>query len=522
MKNSNDISAWVKAKVNSMRLEEKVGQLIITRPKAEGVEENIAEGRVGGLYTGSNVSPERIAQLKKLAAIPLIIAQDLESGSTSGGPSWPSAMSVSALCNKKAAYEWAYMQGLQARSYGVNANFGPVLDLGINRNNQHTGIRSIGSDPAWVAELAVEFVRGYQDAGILPFAKHFPGFGRGIEDPHMEISNLTADKTTIWNEELLPYREAIQKADLMGVMTGHVFAPAIDPEFPATVSTKTIGLLKDMGFTGLIITDSLTMKGILQYDSSENLYINAILAGHDMILANYHMPDKIGFNILLKAVQDGRIPEELINMKVEKILSMKAYLENFQPNQYNMQRNKITFEKMSEDSMTYYRADGGTFRPLMKNKRRLFLIATEENAGIQGELDEGISCTADLYNNLKSKYPESEIILIPLCPGSSTIEKVLFKSLSHDEVVMIAHTQVGCYTGTDHFHKPLISLASALKKKTGNFVVWGNPYAALDLPRDIRQIIFVYDRGPWVKALIKLLEGDIKAKGRLPVKLDWN
>lgn len=547
-----------KDKLCSMTVAEKVGQLLVIRPNSEDFEGIVAKGMVGGVYMPSDVSADVITEIRKIAPIPLIIAQDLESGITCEGPSWPSAMSVSALHSKEAGYEWAYLQALQARSFGVNAAFGPVFDLGINRYSEHTGIRSIGSDPDWVAALGCEFVKGYQDAGILPFAKHFPGFGRGLEDPHMELSNLDADSDTIWNEELLPYREAISKAGLMGIMSGHVMAPAIDPDVPSTYSAGVLGILDRMEFKGLVITDSLSMLGILQYDNTEEIYPRAITAGNDMILANIHIDDIKGYECLMKAVRDGRITTDMLDGKVMKILTAKYFIEEFNsvpcsgrspencqvpdvgmlkknnklqkvlPDYpaayaaYNEAQNEKTFIKMSENSMTYYRRDGGDFKPFLNGQQNMIIVASEEALMIKGELSDGRSPAQVLMKSLREQYPDCRIIKVPLCPGRGNIYRVLEDSLDCSDVMVIAQTLVGCYTGTDHYQKPLISMIRALKNKISSFIVWGNPYAALDMPAGLPQYVFVYDRGPWAGALMKLMRGEIYPRGTMPVKLEWN
>lgn len=127
-----------------------------------------------------------------------------------------------------------------------------------------------------------------------------------------------------------------------------------------------------------------------------------------------------------------------------------------------------------------------------------------------------------MYKNLNCVFLQKVYNLtLTIMKDILLFQEVLYRSLSFKEVVVIAHTLVGCYTGTDHFQKPLISLVRALRKKISNFVVWGNPYAVLDIPEDLTQFVFVYDRGPWVKAFIKLLNGEIQAKGKLPVELEW-
>jgi len=218
----------------------------------------------------------RVEEFTRLSPFPLFIAQDLEAGQTAGGPIWPSAMAVSSADSPEDAYRWAFLQGKQARSFGVNAAFGPVLDVALSDLAENTGYRSVGSDPSRVAEYCAEMVRGYQDAGVLPFAKHYPGFGRAQGDPHMELSVIDPDYGTLCTEELLPYRKAIADAGLMGVMSGHVLAENVD-SLPATVSKKLIDILRcELGFDGLLMTDSLAMQGILHYDSTPNLYKRAI------------------------------------------------------------------------------------------------------------------------------------------------------------------------------------------------------------------------------------------------------
>lgn len=353
--------------IKNMTLRQKLGQLIISRPMAENIEENVAKGEIGGLYVTNKV--ETLAKLKQLTPFPLLIAQDLEMGKTLGGPIWPDAMSVSAADSLEDAYLWAFLQGKQARSFGVNAVFGPVLDIALCDRAENTGYRTIGSDPSRVADYGAEMIRGYQDAGVLPFAKHYPGFGRAVGDPHMELSKIDVDLDTLLAEELLPYQKAIQKQGLQGIMSGHVLAKRID-EYPATVSEKLIDLLrKELHFDGLLITDSLAMQGILQYDHSQFLYENTILSGHDMFLANYHLPDQICLDYLEEAVKVGRLPLSLVEEKVRRILTVKYRLESQEALPWNEKENSTVFDRISERAPSYFRTDGGAFLPLPQDER---------------------------------------------------------------------------------------------------------------------------------------------------------
>ena len=215
-------SARVQDLMSSMTIEEKLGQLLISRSGMKDIEVSLERGIVGGIYANNKTSAARIAELKKLSRFPILVAQDLEVGYTDNSIQWPAALAVGAVNDPERTYQWALYQALEARKLGVNAVFGPVFDIALNPSGSMCGTRALSSDPRAVAQLGTEVVKGYRDAGLLAFAKHFPGFGRGPQDAHIELSVIDTDPETFRSSEPTPYQYAIRNAGLMGIMTGHI------------------------------------------------------------------------------------------------------------------------------------------------------------------------------------------------------------------------------------------------------------------------------------------------------------
>ncbi|MDF2921821.1 MAG: beta-glucosidase [Paenibacillaceae bacterium] len=514
------IGDWAENVLSRMTLKQKLGQLLLTRASVQDIEELVAEGLVGGFFAANHVSSERLEQLKSMSSIPLLIAQDLEVGFTAGSLKWSSAMSVAAAGDSRLAYEWAYRQGLEARKAGANAVFGPVLDIAMNPRGELCGIRTFGADPHRVADLGAAAARGYQDAGLLPFAKHFPGFGRGPQDAHIELSVLDTDENTLWENDLLPYRKAVEQG-LWGVMTGHILAPAVDADLPSPVSGAIMGLLSRMGFHGLTVTDSLAMKGILYHYEAKHLYPQAIISGHDLLLADYQTPDRLGIAYLEEAVEDGRIPEELLDRKVLRILRMKEILENIAAQEVDRPQTAAFYQSIADRSMTGLRTDGKSFQALEADRSILFVIVSQDSVDVEGELSAGENPTSELILRLREDFPHARCEVIPLQPSTLEVQKVLQAGLQAEQVCYIAHTPTRCYMGTNTYMPGVRAMVRGMRSKIHTFVVWGNPYAAEELP-PLEQYLFCYDRGPWVDSVARTLKGTLQPQGKIPVPVAVN
>ncbi|MGN6711199.1 glycoside hydrolase family 3 protein [Anaerocolumna jejuensis] len=515
-------SEWVKRTMENMSIDEKLGQLMVSRVFIPNIEESISAGIIGNIYVTNDTTPERIRELQKLAKIPMLISADLESGYLYNKNSWPAAISLGAIGDVEIAYKWAYYQALEARENGINSVYGPVLDIAMNQDSIATGSRALSGNVNEVAQLAIAVIKGYQNGGILPFAKHFPGFGRGKEDAHMELSSCDVQKEILLKEDILPYIEAVKKAGLSGIMTGHIMVKDIDDTTPLPLSKKIFSILDEIGFQGLTITDSLAMKGIALEYSPDILYPGSLAAGHDLILVNYSIDDREGHNFLKKGLADGIITQELLDRKVERVLKAKENLMRFLPPHCDLEQHRTFFQKIADDSVTFIKNDeqSQSFTTLNRDDNILFAIVMECDSSVQGEIIVEKAESSYLKEAILKEFPNASIKLLEAYPNPQIIEEFLYTSREYKEICMITVTSQRAYAGTANISMPVKSLISALKKKIHTLVTVGNPYAIKDLEtKNLNQVVVTYGGGLWIDSVIRVLSGGKLPTGKLPVTI---
>ena len=175
--------------------------------------------------------------------------------------------------------------GAQARRCGLNWVLGPVCDVNNNAANPVINVRAWGEDPNTASSLAVAFLRGLKQAGVLGCAKHFPGHGDTTSDSHLDLPVLPHSRARLEQIELPPFRAAIA-AGVESVMTAHLVLPDLDPQQPATLSKAVLTdlLRQQMGFNGLVVTDALVMEAISARHGAAEAAVLAFEAGADLIL----------------------------------------------------------------------------------------------------------------------------------------------------------------------------------------------------------------------------------------------
>ena len=284
-------------------------------------------------------SPEQYAamlnELRDLAAqrdpaIPLHMVIDQE-GDTSkdfsrgGVVQFPSNMGILASKDPQTAYEVARAVGKQLKASGLDMIHSPVVDVNINPDNPEIGRRSFGDDPAKVAEYAIAMVKGFKEVGIIAAAKHFPGRGDSATDAHHACPTLNVDMKRFHDVELYPYKKLID-AGIDSVMVAHCMYPMIDKERISTVSPSIVTnlLRNELGFKGVITTDSMTMGALIDKYGVGESCARALSAGADIILmkAENQWRGEM-FYTVEKWVKDGRISETDLDAKIERILGMK-------------------------------------------------------------------------------------------------------------------------------------------------------------------------------------------------------
>lgn len=346
-------------------LEEKVGQMLIVHFNGSVPNENarklIEEYFVGGIiyYNFSNdlSCPKNVfllsLGLQKMAEktplkIPLFIAVDQEGGRVNrlknGFTQFPGNGPLGRIGDFLLAEKCAYAMGKEMECVGVNLNLAPVVDVNIECANPVIGIRSFGSNPDTVSSLGKAMVQGFKKSGIISVLKHFPGHGDVVVDSHEALPVIKKDKEMLQRCELIPFTQLCHEADV--IMTAHLLVPALDPKYCATLSKKIVeDLLKnEIGFSGLIMTDSLAMRGVLdQCENIEEAVLKSIESGHDLILlgGKQLLASQEGFEFTLediakihahivRAVKEGKLSEKRIDQSFERIVNYKHKYALFQ------------------------------------------------------------------------------------------------------------------------------------------------------------------------------------------------
>ena len=330
-----------------MTLDEKLWQLFFVTPEAitkvetatlagEATKAAIESQPVGGLvYFAKNL--ENRAQTVTLlensqsySKIPLFLGVDEEGGLVArlannaafGLPKYESAAAVGASGNPTDAENMGRTIGGYLADYGFTVDFAPVADVYTNPANTVIGSRAFSADANTAAAMAGACARGLASQRVLPVYKHFPGHGDTAEDSHngLAVTYKTHDELAAC--EWIPY----STNDLTGcaVMVGHIAAPNVTGDLtPASLSgTMITGYLRgELGFTGLVITDSMAMHGVTDAYSSGDAAIAAIEAGVDIIL----MPEVLSeaFDAVVAAVENGTISEARLNESVYRVLQYK-------------------------------------------------------------------------------------------------------------------------------------------------------------------------------------------------------
>jgi beta-N-acetylhexosaminidase len=186
------------------------------------------------------------------------------------------------------------------------------------------GARSFGEDPELVAEMGAAAVEGFEAAGVVSAAKHFPNHGAATSDSHESLPVVDHDLATLRSYDLPPFEAAIA-AGVPMVMVGHLLYPAIDPERPASLSPEAIGMLRgELGFDGVVITDDLAMAGASGGKPPAQAAVGAVRAGADLlIISSQPQQQADAYDAVLEAVESGEISREQIEDSVERILKVK-------------------------------------------------------------------------------------------------------------------------------------------------------------------------------------------------------
>jgi len=328
--------------IDSMTLHDKICQMLIVSPDdMTGVAGTTIVGEqtwsaldkypVGGIiHFSQNISggaqiTSYNSALQDFSKIPLFIAVDEEGGRVTRlgklGVHSVKAMLHYENDGEETAFENAVTLSQALKEHGFNMNFAPVADVWSNHSNTVIGDRAFSTDFELAAQLVAAAVRGYRESGVACSLKHFPGHGNTREDSHHSTAYINKPLDELREEEFTPFIAGITAgADL--VMTGHLIVPELD-ELPATLSKVLLTniLRKELGFKGVIITDSMAMSAVSKHFSVDYVAVTAVQAGVDIILIPIDIDETI--TALVNAVENGEISERRIDESVRRIILLK-------------------------------------------------------------------------------------------------------------------------------------------------------------------------------------------------------
>jgi beta-N-acetylhexosaminidase len=330
--------------LRSMTLEQKIGERFVVWVKGVELTDQtrrlIETGSPAGiiLYPWNATDREQVrgftTELQRLAcartpAVGLFIAVDQEGGRVA-------AFRFPEMARFPAAHYWgrtadpgyvmsaAYVTARELRALGCTMNFAPVLDLYPAADSTIIGDRSLGADPARVAELGIAYLKGSRLGGVIPVIKHFPGHGSSTVDSHGSLPVVDLPEEVLRERDFFPFVQAIDHG-AEALMTAHVLFPSIDPEYPVTLSRVFLHdlLRRELGFRGVVISDGMSMGALSRNFTVRDSLLLQLQGGVDLILvhATYDL-EQLEAEVM-SLVREGRIREKDINAGVRRVLRLK-------------------------------------------------------------------------------------------------------------------------------------------------------------------------------------------------------
>ena len=328
----------LQALLDSMTLEEKVGQLFFVRCPTENAVEDISTYHLGGylLFSrdfkdGDNWLTkeqflEKIQSYQDAAEIPLFIGSDEEGGTVTRASRNPNLFSEP-FKSPQAIYSAGGMEALAQDALdksqslldlGINVNFAPVCDVSTDPND-FIYDRTLGQDAETTADYITRTVLTMGDAGEMAVLKHFPGYGNNA-DTHTGIAVDDRPMETFENSDLLPFKAGIE-ADAPFVLVSHNIVSCMDPDLPASLSPAVHKVLRETcGFDGIAITDDLAMDAVKAYAKDGAVAVMALQAGNDMVITTDY---RTQIPAVIEAVQEGTLEESVIDNACLRVLRCK-------------------------------------------------------------------------------------------------------------------------------------------------------------------------------------------------------
>ncbi len=540
-----EAQAWAQKTLGTLSLERKAAQMICAEirgefislddPRYQGWLGLVRDQGIGAvvLYGGTpHDTAALLNRLQKAAALPLLVSADFEGGPGQqliGATEFPANMALSAIGSEETSYALGKAGAAEGRAVGIHLTYSPVVDIQTDPNNPVLSVRSFGGDLDLLGRMAGAYIRGYQENGMLATAKHFPGRGEVTLIAGTEYTVNTKPADRVEAEDFLAFKKAID-AGVAYVMSEHISIPSVTggSDLPASVEKKlaTDWLKGKLGFQGILTTDDMWYEKVVKRFGAVESCLLAVEAGHDAILKPADPVATI--RGLVDAVKSGRIPEARIDASVLKILAAKArlglHLERFVDESQvaavvGRKEHKALLQRIADESLTLVKNDG-------------FFPSTAEKLGalvhISIQRREVDPAPALVDAKIKAAFPKTQTFLLGPTTSKERYEAARKAAGTAGTVLISLFNARTAYKDNGPLRPADLEFLNAIiaaKPKATVAMSYGNPYLAAGL-KNAAAFAVGYGEGGfggnqvvYADSLIRLLKGEIKPAGKLPVNV---
>ncbi|HEV7838981.1 MAG TPA: glycoside hydrolase family 3 N-terminal domain-containing protein [Gemmatimonadaceae bacterium] len=505
-------SRWTDSVLASLTLREKAAQIVWPwvlgdyvsgdSPQWRRLTQYIQQDKVGGFIISVGSPTEVAAKLnafQSMSKLPLLFGADLEAGAgfrarggyfvpnaidLGGAIVFPPEMAIGATGDTTLAYEQGRLTAQEGRALGIHIAYAPVLDVNNNPDNPVINTRSYGEDPDLVARMGVAFIHGLQDHGMIATGKHFPGHGDTGVNSHLALPVVTATRSRLDTVELVPFRAAV-KGGVGAIMSFHGVMPALDSSnVPGTLSPKVLTelLRGEMGFKGIIISDAMDMRGVLDQFGAAEAAKRGIAAGIDVLIQPSDVAQTI--DAVVAGVNEGRYTVARLDSSVRRVLETKRRLGLAQRKLVDL--NALRFlvgdssnvqvaRRVAEKSITLVK-DSLRLIPLSVPGARVLSITLARRT----DLPAGNAFNAELRSglpNLRTEFVATE-------DAALNYPRLIAAADSADVTIVSSYMAAGSDVVTLNAPQPFTNFVQTLAQRGRKPIVvsFGNPYLLQQLP----------------------------------------
>ncbi len=548
---SKSDSAWVDCQLARMTLRDKAAQMVWPQifgdyvsadaPQWRKISGWITQQHVGGIIMSVG-SPLEIAAklnaLQRMSDLPLLVGGDLEFGAgyrarggyflpngidLGGAVLFPPEMAIGATRDTMLAYEQGRITAIEGRAIGFQIDFSPILDVNNNPANPVISTRSFGEEPALVAQLGAAFIRGVQEHGMIATGKHFPGHGDTGTNSHLALPVVRVSRARLDSVELVPFKSAV-RAGVGAIMTFHGSMPALDSSgAPGTLSHNVLTSLlrEELHFNGLVISDAMDMRAVLDTYGAVNASQMAVAAGADVLLQPQDVAQTI--DAVVAGVTAGRYTEARLDASVRRILATKARVGLRTARVVDLDRareivgdsaNAAIARSAADRSITLVR-DSVHQLPLARlNKGARILSVTFAH---RADLGAGVTFDAELRRAFPALRPE----YVDADDDRPDFFHLFAIADSADVILVSSYVTHSSTVTTIDAPRSFVDFIEELGKRKEHPIViaFGNPYFLQQIP-DVSAYVVAWGGFPVSQgAAARALLGTIPMTGKLPITI---